>query len=200
MNEDLYKMASEFWPEEIEKERCTQFNYWEGALDFLYYVIESDVDFALIIDEDCFIFDWNVFEKAIKKIKIQKKFSIAGMPDTHINCSHRIGPDYSLNPFLLVFNLKAIRLRFKETTKFEILYNAPQATNEIFYPLFFWFQNSFWIHHLKGKDHFDETSTWVFEGTKPFAVHSWMSREFETVPEQRERILNLYNEAKILQS
>lgn len=203
MNEDLYKMASEFWPTEIEKERCTQFNYWEGALDFLYYVIESDVDFALIIDEDCFIYDWKIFEHCLTKMKLAFNLdALTGMPDTISNSHHRFGPDYSFNPFLLILDCRQIRIRLKETNKLQIQLDAPES-NELFYPLFYWLKNNIPTGEFKGQNHKDNISTEVlgdyFGKETPFALHSWYSREFETVPEQKERILNLYNEAKSLQ-
>jgi hypothetical protein len=202
MNEELYQMASSFWPEEIEKERCTQFNYWEGALDFLYHVLESDCDIAIVIDEDCFIFDWDVLDHAIKRMEMVFPMTeIIGMPDTIENCHHRVGPDYSLNPFLLVFNLTQIKMALNLTSKLKIKLDAPES-NEIFYPLFYWLNNHFSVEKFQGKDHLDNIST-ILEGEyfgkkKPFALHSWYSREFETVPEQKQRILNLYNEAKSL--
>jgi len=203
MNDQLYAMASEFWPGEIEKEQCTQFNYWEGALDFLYYILDSGCDYAIVIDEDCFVFDWEVVDYLVKKMdRIFPPIEFIGMPDTIENSKHRVGPEYSFNPFFIILDIKAIKKALNWTSHLKIQLDAPES-NEIFYPLFYWINNRFSIEKLKGQDHLDGTSTILygnyFGKDKPFALHSWYSREFETVPEQKERILNLYNEAKSLQ-
>ena len=50
----LFNRMREFIPDSVQVIKCTQFNSFQGAADYLYYVIDNAEEYAINIDIDCF--------------------------------------------------------------------------------------------------------------------------------------------------
>lgn len=197
-NAELYAKASAFWPAEIQRERITGMDTYQDALNYLHRILNLDADLVVNIDEDCFVFDWTVVDELLGWMW---RFSTAyaGMPDTAANCHHRSNSSRVMNPFFNVFDPKrclhaldttgwyesAVRLQVNPAGCF-----PPEPFNNLFVAL----NARLGGIQLKGKDHADGTSTELYSMKKPFALHSWYSREYEGA--HRTRINALHDEAR----
>lgn len=192
---ELYNLSGEFIP--VQRKRYTNYNHYKDALTYLLDILNEPTDYVVNIDEDCFVYD---FEKVYSIIEVMKSTGacIAGMPDDLQHCHHRNNSPFVHNPFFNVFDTEKCKALiyadpsfiFDSVTQFRI-----KGCN--FHEPFNCFFKVFEKHtqiDLDAENHHDGISTKLAD----FALHSWYSREFETT--QRERIINLYNEAKYLRS
>lgn len=216
-NADLYTLSSKLHPQHIEAIRCSNFGEWWQASDYLHHVINTADEWAINIDDDAFIVDWEGIYRLIKYMKTNG-IVYAGMPDGGV-CPHRARSWVVCNPFFTIFNCKAIReYRDKmghpqwlinscglqpdmEARKPEIvkgIYN--HDTYEPFSGLFYWLFG--WTNplFLNAYGHNDGISSLLLYEGKPIVYHSWYAREFTTDATHRNRILNLHNEARLYNS
>lgn len=199
INEDLYGMASSFWPAHIERKRITGMDDWRDALTYLHALLNIDADYVVNCDEDCFVFDWGVVEDIITHMHGYGLVH-AGMPDTLAHCAHRNNGDFIHNPFFNVFAPKAAQNALLRTPWYAhavtVGSNPPGCQHhEVFNNFFAALEEHARPLDLTGRDHADGIST-ELAFQRPFALHSWYSREYANPGEHRGRIWALYEEAR----
>lgn len=213
-NSVLWERMCEFIPKDVVKYRCTGFNGFNEAVDYLYYMFEhahnNGVDYIVNIDEDCFIIDWANVLNLIEYVK-ENSFTYAGMPD---GCVHPLRSNSWAvhNPFFNVFNVSSCNLLIRAKSKsyinsftFEGIKKPTRPKERGTYdhnndeP----FSGLFYYLHAKGKPFNLSAYIWgdglttelLFNG-KPFCVHTWYSREYGTNEEVTNRINYLYEYCK----
>ena len=208
MNPDLYKKMRKLIPYDVQCIQVPGFNRNEDCSQFLHYVISISPDpWVVIIDEDCFIYNWKRVEHTIKEMK-KGDFVYAGMPDGGV-CSTRARSWVAMNPFFLILNTEAINELYssrtqvdytllpKDIDKFKPTIVTKAYDHSLISPfngLFNWLFKNFKPMWLPALDHSDGIST-ILDN---FALHAWYSREYNNDPEQKQRIDNLFRETKHL--
>lgn len=209
LNPTLYAISNEFLPKNIERVKCTQFNLWEDASNYLYLILTMGNDWVINLDEDAFVTDWSSIIDIIKFMD-ENGIEYCGMPDGGV-CHHRSNSWIVCNPFFNIFNVRAIRRKLvhrdiinrypynpeMEKNKPFFVNNLPQGRMyEPFNSLFYWLADNFKCLYLNALDHPDKISTMLQWKEKAFLYHSWYSREFHFDSKKRQRIFDLYFEAK----
>jgi len=180
MNLEYYELMRSLIPADIECERCTQFDQWYHAKDYVHYILQSDADFVINVDEDCFIYDWFIIGTIIDEMYLGS-YTHFGMPDRHLS-SHRFNLYTVQNPFFNIFNMVEIRKFYTgayQTTEDQNI----EPYNSVFLELAFFGKP---LYNTAAHDHADGITT-----DTGFALHCWWSRE----PSHRDRILARYNDA-----
>jgi hypothetical protein len=197
-------------PADVECIRCDQFGQWWEANDYLHHIINTGADWVVSIDDDCFVTDWPAILALIEHMK-QGGYEYAGMPDGGVS-PHRCRSWVVMNPFFTVFNAAAIRSKiidrrlidacgFQPWMEDERPHFVSDAYNhdyaEPFAGFFYWLRGACKPLYLNGGTHHDGISTtlWGLAG-RMLCMHSWYAREFTTDTATRNRILNLYDEAR----
>jgi hypothetical protein len=182
----------QFIPEGIEINQWSGYNDWQDALKFIEDVIKTCPTWAVIIDEDCFVYNFKAIVDMIEYMK-ENDFTHAGMPDRGV-CDHRTLQWTTLNPFFNIINCNKIReLGGLEKIDKPGFMSAP--TFEIFDDLYLQMWKVGRPLYLDAIPLLDNYSTNLKDHTgNLFAAHSWMSREWKNG--ERSRILNVYNYAK----
>lgn len=206
----LYDRMRSFIPEHIECIRCTNFQEWWQASDYLHHIIDTGEEWVVNIDDDCFVTDWGKVEELVKHMSMLG-YDYAGMPDGGV-CPHRCRSWIVMNPFFTVFNAKAIREKLIHKRLIDSCGYQPSLEEgkpdfvkehynhdmgEPFAGFFYWLKGQFNPFYLNAETHSDGISTTILNGT---VLHSWYSREFNHDITQRNRILSLYEEARGLHS
>lgn len=208
----LYDMMREFIPPEVECIRCTGFDKWWEAVDYLYHIINTGDGWIVNLDEDAYVSDWGRLV-ALAEYMRDLGYDYCGHPDFG-SISHRNFDWICMNPFFNIFNAGAIKHKLAETKRKTIddcgfqpdmeelrpdwitgepYRNGPEPFNGFFY----WMIGQFNPLFLKAHTYSDSISTISLDHhDEPFMYHSWYSREFNTNPSQRNRILSLYQKAK----
>ena len=208
-NMEYYSKMVSLLPNDIECHRMTGFDHWTDAKHYLEHIISFSnvmgIDYAINIDEDCFITDWVIVKDVINEMK-EIGNTHAGMPDggCHIG---RLRSYKVQNPFFNIFNVSSCKEIFNGDGKWflEDIIKAPDLTKmpykfdvETYQEPF----DDFFIHlyengyplHLYADLHEDGTTTILQHEGIPFALHTWYSREAS----HRDRILQRFEEAKQL--
>lgn len=212
MNPLLYEKMKSLLPENIKLVQCETFMNWQDAREYLHYIINNTTeDWIINLDEDCFITDWSKVESLIEYMK-ENLYDYCGMPDGGVS-SHRSNSWVVINPFFNIFNASLIKKAYDKFTKEEIdsiRYNEDMEkykpefitgpinhdNNELYCGFFYFLFKYYRPLFLNADNHIDGISTILKDNNNsPFCLHSWYSREYLTVPEQRQRIDNLYEEA-----
>lgn len=199
-NEDLYAMASSFWPAHIARRRMTGFDHWRDALHYLHEILNTDADVVVNCDEDCFVHDWGQVEQLIGAMG-RLGASYAGMPDTRDHHPGRNNGVFVHNPFFNVFHPRAVQQTLLDTPWYAhaVTVNsnpAGCADAEVFNNFFAALHGQLLGVDLRGRLHADGTSTVLsMNGGAPFALHAWYSRAYTTDAATRKRIHALYAEA-----
>lgn len=188
INAEYYELMRSLLPDYWQFERCTDFNEWWHAKDYLLHILKSDVDFVVNIDEDCFFKDPAQILGYMKHMHANN-FTHCGMPDRHLSC-HRFNLYTVQNPFFNIFNMRQIRTFFTGTMQTTDAQNI-EPYNAIFLELAFFGRPL----NLHAWDHPDGISTVLqsFHNPGSMAVHTWYSRE----KSHRDRILERYNDVKV---
>lgn len=191
-NSELFEMMREFIPPHVEVVQMRGYNSWQDALRFIVDVIKDCDGFAVINDEDNFIYNWAAVPGIIEHMK-ENRYTHAGMPDRGIS-PHRTLQWTTLNPFFNIINCpEIIRLgglanidkpTFMSCPTFEIFDDLYLQMWKVGKPLYLnaGTTSDGFTTHLK--DHSGEY----------FALHSWLSREWARG--EKERINKVYNDAK----
>jgi len=191
-NSELFSMMKEFIPDHIEVNQMKGYNNWQDALLFIEDVIKTAPKYAVIIDEDCFVYNFKAIEEIIYHME-EHGFTHAGMPDRGV-CDHRTLQWTTLNPFFNIINCEKIRdlggldkidkPNFMNVDMFEIFDDLYLQMWKIGKPLY-----------LNAESALDKYTTHLKDHTGNFfAIHTWLSREWKNG--ERSRILNVYNYAK----
>jgi len=216
MNDKLYGLMQLCLSSNHNFYRLKQFTpHGMSALIYLYHIIENaKTDWIVNCDEDCFITNEAAIENLIQFMQANN-YAYCGMPEGGV-CPHRNYSWETVNPFFNIFNAKAIRHLLQRSNKAEIEKtrydpyktqghlvlcpinhaNVNHVNFEVFSCFFYWLSQNFRGLYLNCQTHHDGISTILLDlHNRPFAQHSWYSREFNGTHHQR--ILNLYNEAKV---
>lgn len=181
------------------------------SAEYLHKILQLDDGWVINIDEDCFIYDWSKVWDIIAFMN-KNDCHYAGMPDGGV-CSTRARSWVVMNPFFNIFNLGEIKKIYALYTREDIDGSVFKNINNLRKPdiikgpydhslispfngLFNWLYKNFNPLYLGAVDHPDGISTMLLDHKGDgFALHSWYSREYNTDPEQKERIDKLYTEA-----
>jgi len=204
-------------------ERCQQlcpfpiikgegFNHWTHAADYLEWIIEHGDDVAMNIDIDCFITDQSVLQALITDFKAGE-YTHAGISDGGCLSGRNNISWAVMNPFFNLFASDWIKqslpLSFREVEEVREYGFRPEMNKlkpdfipdyersmwEPFNGFFNWLMvhgKPMWLH---GDLHSDGISTVIKYQGKPFAIHTWYSREYNHNAEQKARIDARYKEA-----
>lgn len=203
-NPALYSMMQSCLSPDNEFICLTQFQGWEGALEYLKHVFLNESGWIVSIDEDCFVTRELGIEVLMQYME-DYNYQLAGMHDGGV-ISHRVNSWTNINPFFFIANVDAIKAKL-ELVEWEFVENyklrpkpkkAPSYITgpynhwhfEPFAGLLYWLYDNFRIKFIPATTHSDGISTIL-----PFAIHSWYSREYDGA--HKERIDNLFNEAKL---
>lgn len=190
-NDALYAKASAFWPAHIPRHRVQDMHGWRQAADYLWGLTQLDADLVINCDEDCFVYNWSVVEELLQDM-VANKVAYAGMPDDRGNCHHRNNGSFVHNPFFTVYAPARLRTVLSGPPLAHI--NPPGCgVHEPFNSLYAAFRELPEAWDLRGEDHPDRISTRLKYATRPFALHSWYSREYTGA--HRARIDALHAEA-----
>ena len=210
----LYSRAESFWPTGIRRHRCTDFNYFHGAIDFLWHVIDTAEDIAIICDEDCFIYDWERCRYLLKYL--QTSGLVVGLNDGGLIGHRNHEPWFQLNPYFMIIDCKNLRFACGDMLKkdrqrinklgyhFAIDQYRPSFIDPDFgndyQPICEPFHGLSCFLVLNGLVTFIPAKEWQDGITTDtgFALHSWYSREYHVSQEQQERIDMVYKAAKNL--
>lgn len=182
-------------PDDVVCLKKTGYDRWEDALNFITDTIRDCEGYAVIMDEDMFIYNWQGVLN-IANHMIEHGYTHAGIPDRGV-IPHRTLQWTTLNPFFNVLNCPELRRlgaldsidkpSFVAAPLFEIFDDFYIHLYKIGRPLF-----------LNAGVHKDNITTQVMDHTgKPFALHTWYSREFNKKP-HRKRIFAVFNETRSL--
>ena len=200
-NMEYYSKMVSLLPNDVECHRMTGFDHWSDANTYLEHIIAFSnvmgIDYAINIDEDCFITDWGLVLDMITNMK--DKYTHAGMPDggCHPGRDRIISVQ---NPFFNVFNIELkndviVENKEPDFYKMKYPYNVnSQNLNEPFDDFFISLYENGNPLHLYADLHQDGITTILKWNDKPFALHTWYSRDAS----HRDRILQRFEEAKAL--
>lgn len=213
-NETLFKYCQSLCPYPIIK--GDGFNDWRDAATYLEWVVSHWDRVAMNIDIDCFITDHLVLDELIQDFQ-DGGYTYCGIPDAGALQGRSNLSWVVANPFFNLFDSYRIMMEhtvvsadmdWEDIRRFGFMprwyHERPDWVSE--YEQCMWepFNGFFnWLYSwgrplfLQGDLHPDGISTIIKYKDRPFALHSWYSREFNHNPEQRERIINLYNEARL---
>lgn len=194
INDTLFNLMRSLIPDNIQVNRMTGYDRWEDALTFIQDVIKEAPAYAVIVDEDCFIHDWQAIERMTAFMGLNK-YTHAGMPDRGA-VPHRTNRATTINPFFNILDCAWLRELgaldkpnlpdFNTVPEFEIFDNLYLQMWKVGNPLY-----------LQAATRADGITTHLkdYEGNY-FALHSWYSREYVHNGEQRLRIRQVYKDAK----
>jgi len=193
-SDELYEMASSFWPADVPRRRLVGYNHYKDALSYLQDIQNEPYDYVVNIDEDCFVYDWAGFEGLLAQMP---GHILAGMPDSLDYCSHRNNSEFVFNPFFNVFypsRIKSVLLASERFHSYAVTgFQVPGCNFHEPFNCFFDALKYEPAIKLKTATLKDQITTDL-----GFALHTWYSREFEG--EHRERILSVYEQANYLRS
>lgn len=108
-NDVLFEIMKSFIPEGYNVVKCDQFNEWQQAADYLYHIIDTcPTRWAINIDIDCFVYNWEQVLKKIDKMWDDISWHY-GMPDTFHFHPGRFHSAHSMNPFFNIFYVDGIK-------------------------------------------------------------------------------------------
>lgn len=191
-NSELFSMMREFIPQDVEVVQMKNYNSWEDALRFIVDVITKCDGFAVINDEDNFIYRWEAIPAIIKHMEANG-LTHAGMPDRGVS-PHRTLQWTTINPYFNIINCPLIR-QLGGLDKIDKPAFMTCPTFEIFDDLYLQMWKVGKPLYLNAATTSDGYTTHLMDHTGNFfALHSWMSREW--VHGEKKRILDVYNTAK----
>jgi hypothetical protein len=191
-NEKLYKIAKALLSDKNEFIQCKQFKGFEGALNYLKWIFETQSGWVVNIDEDCFIVNESLIDICINQMK-RNGWVYCGVPDGGGLIPHRSKSKYTANPFFNIFNVDAIKEKwhtYSDVIDFELIKKIEPNYNldEPFAWLFYWMFKNFESAEFSDIDSTDGTSTIINVNKKPMLIHSWYSRMYDKDVAQTERI------------
>jgi len=214
---DLYQESLSFYKDLEFDKIVVNGNNKFYSINFLIHVIEtySKYDWAIFIDEDCFITNKEAMLDLLK-YQIENNIDFSGPPDGGV-ISHRFHNPVSINTFFTIINLKRIRSVYNKKQIMDMKYedslkkhtpsgllkkglNLKYDNYEPYYRLFFWMlKNKMKPLYLDVRNYNkpgDNLSTVLKnQNGVEFAYHSWMSRKWID-NNQKGRILNLIKDAR----
>lgn len=181
---DIWDKMKIFIPDQIECARVWGYDSWRGALYYLLDILNSDADYVVNVDIDCFIYDWSIVNLMIERLE-QSTMVFAGMPDNFENSPHRFGNYNQTNPFFNVFKVKECRQIVNQLSMTELNAFEKEPFEKLFEKLF---ENG--RLDLIGETHPDGISTVLANAM----IHTWYSRDHN----HKDRINERFEEAKAL--
>ena len=188
---DTWDKMKTFIPDEIECARVWGYDSWRGALYYLLDILNSDNDYIVNVDIDCFIYDWSIVNQIVSQLD-ESTMVFAGMPDNCENSHHRFGNYNQTNPFFNLFKVKECRRIVNQMSMDELNSFEKEPFEKLFEKLF-----EYGRLDLKGKTHSDGISTILANSM----IHTWYSRDAEHQPRIETRFqesLQLWKKNKAL--
>ncbi|OJW85074.1 MAG: hypothetical protein BGO69_01795 [Bacteroidetes bacterium 46-16] len=214
-NDHLYDRMAEFFPAGTPKIKCINFQEWQDASRYIYYIIDNaETDWIFNVDIDCFLFDW---EGVIKLYKYMQDNDIVycGMRDGGVHPG-RSWSWCNINPFFNIYNAKKIRelkaqqnLTWKAIEQHQYLPeyeklkpeglggNINNATGEPFHGLFYWLfkvAKGYFMEPVVFKD--EITNYLLGVDGKEILLHCWYSRNYDHDEGTKIRIDKLFQLAQ----
>lgn len=175
----LYDRMREFIPADIVCHRCTQFQEWHHADDYLLYILDNARGIAINIDEDCFITNWNMLESMAFWFD-NDQLSFGGFLESHID-HRRHNWQYVMNPFFNIFSA-GWNGRIKKEW-------AIDGEIEPFNWLFAY------MGAIGDRMVFEPSNNVGLETQNEFLIHCWWSREYGNDDYHTKRIDSIYQMA-----
>jgi hypothetical protein len=212
-NQVLFDKMQSLCPVEVIKGEG--FNHWTDAATYLEWLIGQGDDVAMNIDIDCFITDCSVLEELVSDFK-KGGYTHAGISDGGCLSGRNNISWAVMNPFFNLFapiwilakwNNEYIKPHWPSVRDFgfrpdfnnrkpSFIPEYEKSMWEPFNGIFNWlfeYGKPLWLH---GDLHEDGISTIIKYKDKPFAIHTWYSREYGSVDGfHRERINARHDEA-----
>lgn len=192
-NDGLYTLFKSLWNEDNTFIQCKQFPAYNGALDYLLHLFESNKYSGYIVnaDEDFFLMNEGLLDSVILSMQ-KNNFAYCGVPDGGI-ISHRNNSVFNVNPFFNVFNVDLIKTKiksFNNSKQYDYANKVEKnaVLNEPFAGFLYWLHLNFTGANFTHIESTDGISTVIKINDKPLGIHSWYSREYGKDPAQTERI------------
>ncbi|MCL1868555.1 MAG: hypothetical protein FWF72_06410 [Paludibacter sp.] len=181
------------------------------ALGYFYDLLKYDVDYAINIDEDAFVFD-NERLLLLLKYCISNNYVNCGFPDGGVLDVRHENPIVT-NPFFNIFDVKKINEKLDyqlienfDFKKYDYESYSPKHlfsgsdykysyNPDPYYPFFLWLNMNFKCLYLNATTYKENDGyTTILEDNqgKPFLYHTWFSRFYEKNPIHTKRINNVY--------
>jgi hypothetical protein len=218
-NQALFDKAQSLCPFPIIKGEG--FNHWTDAARYLEWLIMQGDEYAMNIDQDCFITDEAVLADLIRDFKVGG-YTHAGISDGGCLSGRNNISWAVMNPFFNLFAAGRIRDKRNVTDfnptwenirefgfmpkwnqkasgksrKPHFIPDYERSMWEPFNGFFNWlfeYGQPMWLH---GDLHEDGVSTIIKYQGKPFALHTWYSREYGKDTYHHDRIDDRFEEAK----
>ncbi|MCL2597330.1 MAG: hypothetical protein FWD66_06680 [Paludibacter sp.] len=208
MNSKLFKMCSDAITVPFKHIKVK----YSSPLGYFYDLLKYDIDYAINIDEDAFVFDNQRLESLLKYC-IANNYVNCGFPDGGVLSIRKQNPIVT-NPFFNIFDVKKIkeRLNYKaienfDFKRFDYEKYAPKHlftgsdyeysyNPDPYYPFFLWLNMNFKCLYLSAAtyDKNDGYTTILNDHQgQPFLYHTWFSRFYEQNTIHNKRINNIYS-------
>lgn len=192
-NEELYNISKSLWRSDNQFHRLTQFGGFQGALDYLLFILNNFDGWVVNADEDFFLINEDLVDSVISEMK-KKGFAYCGVPDGGV-IAHRNKSVYNVNPFFNVFNVSAIKAKIKsfdasKSREYAEYCEKNYNIDEPFAGLMYWLNRNFTCGNFTQIESTDGISSVIIINDKEVGIHSWYSREYGVNPAQTKRIDN----------
>jgi hypothetical protein len=180
-----------------------------SADGYFYKILKYDIDYAINIDEDAFVFDTNKLLDLLKYC-IANNIINCGFPDGGVLFIREYNPIVT-NPFFNILNVKEIKkkLNYGEIDNFDFKqydYEAKipkhlfrtflckfEYSLEPYYPFFLWLNLNFKVLYLDADEDTERVTTLLKDMNGDiFLAHAWFSRYYLKESVHTNRINNLY--------
>jgi hypothetical protein len=216
MNDGLYELSQSLITLPFKRVRMTGFNRTYHSVEYLYAILNFDVEWIINMDEDCFVFDNDRLIGIVRFMK-ENGYDFCGIPDGG-SCIHRFHNPVAMNAFFNIFNVRKISNAFRNSkisqidktryiselerfTPYHLLkkgFKYDYNNFEPYYPLFFFLLlKGFKPLFLPSVELEDGITTELRDHNNgPFLLHTWFTREYGSDTFHTKRIGYAYEFAR----
>ena len=191
LNPKLYTLFKSFWSADNTFIPLSQFNGYNGGVDYLLHILENYNGIIVNADEDFFLTDESLLDGVINQM-VANDFAYCGVPDGGV-ISHRNNSPFNVGTFFNVFNVDLIKTKLANYNPSKVYdyANAVEKNAKLNEPtsgFLYWLHLNFKGANFTNIESTDKVSTVIKINDKPLGIHSWYSREYGVNPIQTERI------------